>query len=71
MRAAAGLGMDGFTVITTLTDAFTPAHFERARAAGIDAVLTMPWMFYAGPTASLAEKIDGLRRYREDFGPEC
>ena len=71
VRAAAGLGMDGFTVITPLTDAFTPAHFERAAAAGIDAVLTMPWMFYAGPTASLAEKIDGLRRYREDFGPEC
>jgi probable F420-dependent oxidoreductase len=71
VRAAAGLGMDGFTVITPLTDAFTPAHFERARAAGIDAVLTMPWMFYAGPTATLAEKIDGLRRYREDFGPEC
>jgi len=71
VRAAAGLGMDGFTVITPLMDAFTPAHFERAAAAGIDAVLTMPWMFYAGPTASLAEKIDGLRRYREDFGPEC
>jgi probable F420-dependent oxidoreductase len=71
VRAAAGLGMDGFTVITPLTDAFTPAHFARARAAGIDAVLTMPWMFYAGPTATLAEKIDGLRRYREDFGPEC
>ena len=71
VRAAAGLGMDGFTVITPLTDAFTTAHFERAAAAGIDAVLTMPWMFYAGPTASLAEKIDGLRRYREDFGPEC
>ncbi len=70
VRAAAGLGMDGFTVITPLTDAFTPAHFERAGAAGIDAVLTMPWMFYAGPTASLAEKIDGLRRYQEDFGPE-
>lgn len=70
LRAAAGLGMDGFTVITPLSDAFTPAHFERAGAAGIDAVLTMPWMFYAGPTASLAEKIDGLRRYREDFGPE-
>jgi len=71
VRAAAGLGMDVFTVITPLMDAFTPAHFERAAAAGIDAVLTMPWMFYAGPTASLAEKIDGLRRYREDFGPEC
>ena len=70
LRAEKGLTMDGFTVITPLTDAFTPAHFERAGAAGIDAVLTMPWMFYAGPKASLAEKIDGLRRYRQDFGPD-
>lgn len=68
VRADKGLTMDGFTVITPLTDAFTPAHFERAGAAGIDAVLTMPWMFYAGPTASLAEKIDGLSRYLKDYG---
>jgi probable F420-dependent oxidoreductase len=69
VRAEKGLTMDGFTVITPLTDAFTPAHFERAGAAGIDAVLTMPWMFYAGPKASLAEKIDGLGRYLKDFAP--
>lgn len=70
LRAANGLTMDGFTVITPLTDAFTPANFERAAAAGIDAVLTMPWMFYAGPKASLAEKIDGMRRYLKDFGSD-
>jgi hypothetical protein len=29
----------------------------------------MPWMFYAGPKASLAEKIDGLGRYLKDFAP--
>jgi probable F420-dependent oxidoreductase len=69
VRAEKGLTMDGFTVITPLTDAFTPAHFERAGAAGIDAVLTMPWMFYAGPKASLAEKIDGMGRYLKDFAP--
>lgn len=70
LRTEKGLTMDGFTVITPLTDAFTPAHFERAAAAGIDAVLTMPWMFYAGPKASLAEKIDGMRRYRKDFAQD-
>lgn len=70
LRAEKGLGMDDFTVITPLTDAYTPAHFERAAAAGIDAVLTMPWMFYSGPTASTAEKIDGMRRYVRDFAPD-
>lgn len=67
LRADQGLGMDDFTVITPLVDAFLPAHFERAAAAGITAVLTMPWMFYSGPTASLAEKIDGMRRFRVDL----
>ncbi|MBU3750175.1 MAG: LLM class flavin-dependent oxidoreductase, partial [Mycobacterium sp.] len=68
LRANSGLGMDDFTVITPLTDAFLPEHFERAADAGISAVLTMPWMYYTGPTASLAEKIDGMRRFAEAFG---
>jgi hypothetical protein len=29
----------------------------------------MPWMFYSGPNASLAEKIEGMRRFREDLAP--
>lgn len=67
LRAEKGLGMEGFTVITPLVDAYLPEHYERAAAAGITAVLTMPWMFYSGPTATLAEKIDGMRRFRADL----
>jgi probable F420-dependent oxidoreductase len=67
LRAAKGLTMDGFRVLTPLMDAFTIEHFERASAGGIDAVLTMPWMFYSGPKASLPEKIDGMRRFRKDL----
>jgi alkanesulfonate monooxygenase SsuD/methylene tetrahydromethanopterin reductase-like flavin-dependent oxidoreductase (luciferase family) len=67
LRAAKGLTMDGFRVLTPLMDAFTIEHFERASAGGIDAVLTMPWMFYSGPKASLADKIDGMRRFRKDL----
>lgn len=68
LRDQAGLGMDGFTVITPLTDAFLPEHFQRAAAAGITAVLTMPWMYFSGPSASLTEKIDGMRQFRAAFG---
>ncbi len=68
LRNQAGLGMDGFTVITPLTDAFLPEHFERAAEAGITAVLTMPWMYFAGPSASLTEKIDGMRQFQAAFG---
>lgn len=68
LRAGNGLTMDDFTVITPLTDAFTPEHFARAEAAGIDGVVTMPWMYYTGPKSTLAEKLDGMKRFRADMG---
>jgi probable F420-dependent oxidoreductase len=67
LRAENGVGMDDFTILTPLTDAFTPEHHDRAEAAGITGIITMPWMFYAGPQASLADKIDGMRRFRRDM----
>ncbi len=48
--------MDDFTVMTPLTDAFTPEHYERAEAGGINGIITMPWMFYAGPDATLPRR---------------
>ncbi len=56
--------MDDFAVLTPLTDAFTPEHYERAQAGGITGIITMPWMFYSGPQASLSEKIDAMRKFR-------
>lgn len=67
LRAEKGLGMDDFTVITPLVDAFTRDHYRRAADAGIGAVLTMPWVFYCGPSPSLSEKIEGMRRFHADF----
>jgi probable F420-dependent oxidoreductase len=67
LRAENGLSMDDFTILTPLTDAFTTAHYQRAEDAGITGIITMPWMFYAGPDASLADKIDGMRRFRKDL----
>ena len=68
LRAEKGLTMDGFPVITPLNDAFLPEHYQRAEDAGIFAILTMPWMFYCGPGGTLAEKIDGMARFRKDLG---
>jgi probable F420-dependent oxidoreductase len=67
LRAENGLNMDGFEILTPLTDAFTIPHYERAATAGITGIVTMPWMFYSGPDASLADKIDGMRRFRKDL----
>jgi len=68
LRAEKGLHMDDFTILTPLTDAFTSAHYQRAEDAGISGILTMPWMFYTGPDATLAEKVDGMKRFRKDLG---
>jgi hypothetical protein len=59
--------MDGFTILTPLTDALTIPDYERAEAAGITHILTMPWMFYTGPDSTTAEKIDGMKRFRKDL----
>src|ERR1700733_462555 len=67
LRAENGLTMDDFTILTPLTDAFTIADYQRAEDAGITGILTMPWMFYSGPDATLAEKVDGMKRFRKDL----
>jgi len=71
LRAEKGLGMADFTVITPLVDAFTADQYRRAEEAGIDAILTMPWVFYSGPTPSLSEKVEGMRRFREAHCPDA
>ena len=71
LRADKGLGMEDFTVITPLVDAFTTEHYRRAEDAGIHAILTMPWVFYCGPTPSLSEKIEGMRRFRDAHFPDA
>ncbi|MGF2943656.1 TIGR03619 family F420-dependent LLM class oxidoreductase [Mycobacterium sp. Lab-001] len=68
LRAENGSTMDDFTILTPLTDAFTPADYQRAADAGITGIITMPWMFYAGRDATLADKIDGMARFRADLG---
>jgi alkanesulfonate monooxygenase SsuD/methylene tetrahydromethanopterin reductase-like flavin-dependent oxidoreductase (luciferase family) len=67
LRAENGLSMDDFTILTPLTDALTVADYQRAEDAGITGILTMPWMFYSGPDASLAEKVDGMKKFRKDL----
>ena len=67
-RAEKGLNGDDYSVVTPLADAFLPEHYDRAAQAGIDGIITMPWVFYCGPDAPVSEKIDGMRRFRKDLG---
>ena len=61
------IGAEGdFAVITALSDAFLPEHFEAAEAGGITEVWTMPWAYYHGLDATLEQKLDGMQRFAED-----
>lgn len=65
-RAEYGRSEEPFSMVASLMDAITPDDFRRAAADGVTDVLTMPWMFYAGPDATLDEKVESLGRYFED-----
>lgn len=61
------IGAEGpFSVITALSDAFLPEHFERAEAGGITDCWTMPWAYYHGLECSLEQKVDALERFAAD-----
>jgi probable F420-dependent oxidoreductase len=63
----AELGRDGESdVVVALNDALTPDDFARAEAGGITDVMTMPWLYYSGFSATLDQKIDGLQRFAAD-----
>ncbi len=65
IRADAGATGD-FAIITALSDAFLPEHFAAAEAAGITETWTMPWAYYHGIDASLAQKLDGMGRFARE-----
>lgn len=67
LRVENDLPVEDFTILTPLTDALAIEDYQRAEAAGITGILTMPWMFYTGPQATLAEKVEGMKRFRADY----
>jgi probable F420-dependent oxidoreductase len=65
--ARSAIGAEGdFAVITALTDAFLPEHFERAETGGVTDCWTMPWAYYHGLDASVEQKVDGMERFAKD-----
>ncbi len=65
IRADAGATGD-FAIITALSDAYLPEHFAAAEAAGVTETWTMPWAYYHGVDASLAQKLDGMERFARE-----
>jgi probable F420-dependent oxidoreductase len=65
-QGVTGRGDDPFAVIVALTDAFLPEHFARAEEGGVTDCMTMPWMYYYGTDATLAQKLEGLERFADE-----
>ena len=65
-REEQGRGDLPFEVAPALTDALTPDDFARASEGGVTLCMTMPWMYYCRKDAPLAEKLEGVARFRED-----
>ena len=63
-----GLGREGepLDVMASASDAFEVNGYRRLEDLGVTHILTMPWVFYAGQTEDLQQKIDGIRRYGDD-----
>jgi len=55
-----------FAVLASSLEAVGIDGHKRLAEAGTTHCLTMPWMFYCGPDASLAAKIDAIRRFADE-----
>jgi hypothetical protein len=67
LRTEAGRDPEApYDVVVALTDALTVDDFARAAAGGVTLVMTMPWMYYYGPDATLEQKLEGIGRFRDD-----
>lgn len=56
-----------FSVMATPSDAFTPGAYKRLEKGGVSHILTQPWAFYHGDTQDVVKKIDGVKRYADDY----
>lgn len=66
LRAGSERADRPFTVLAAVNDAADPAGYRRAADAGATHLMTMPWLFYGGPTDDLDRRCEGIRRFGED-----
>jgi probable F420-dependent oxidoreductase len=66
-RAELGRADEPFTVVASASDAFDLDGYRRLTDVGVTHLLTMPWVFYAGFTDDLQQRLDGLHRFAEDI----
>ena len=55
-----------FAVYGSARDAWDLDGYRRLHDVGVTHLVTMPWYFYAGAEADLAQKVEGIHRFAED-----
>ena len=65
-RQEAGTSDRPFTVVGSASDAADVDGYKRLEEAGVDVLLTWPWVFYTGFKSDAQERIDGIRRFADD-----
>ena len=65
LRADSPLADAPFEIFASVSDAFDVDGFRRLADLGVDAAVTMPWMFYGMPR-SFEDKRDGLNRFADE-----
>lgn len=66
LRADSERAQRPFSVLASSLEAVGVDGHRRLADAGATHCLTMPWMFYAGPDAALADKIDAIKRFADE-----
>jgi probable F420-dependent oxidoreductase len=66
LRADSERAGEPFTVLASASDAADPDGYRRLEEAGVTHLMTMPWVFYAGMTDDLEQRLDGVRRFGDE-----
>jgi alkanesulfonate monooxygenase SsuD/methylene tetrahydromethanopterin reductase-like flavin-dependent oxidoreductase (luciferase family) len=66
LRAELGREGEPFAVLASCRDAWDLDGYRRLEEAGVTHLVTQPWLFHAGDTLDLQERIDGIRRFADD-----
>jgi probable F420-dependent oxidoreductase len=64
-REHAGRAGEPFAIVAACSDAFDPDGIRWLADAGVTHVATAPWLLYGGRWDSLADKVDGMRRFAD------
>lgn len=66
-RVEAGGSLDDFKILSFgPMDAFGVDDYKMLAEEGLSTLTTMPWMFSAGPEATLEQKVDSIKKFGEE-----